>query len=140
MMQQIYFVVPQNLDCSSSGQDLVSFCDHDVDINTCLVLNIENENDERQIIIKLHKQFTNPSADKFNTLLQDTEYWKIHFSDVLKDRYINIYINGDTYLKFKKTPLGLYQHVYGRNPNIPNIMTDIPAPLSNITTGKLQII
>ena len=89
------------------GQDLVSLCDYDVDINTCLVLNNENENDERQIIMKLHKQFANASADKFNTSLQDAGYWKIHFSDVLKDRYINIYVNGDTYLKFKKTVLGL---------------------------------
>ena len=29
-----------------------------------------------------------------------------------------------------------YQYIFGRNPNIPNVMTNTPAPLSNITINK----
>ena len=56
---------------------------HDVNISTCLVVNNEDENDERKIIIKLLKQFAHPSAENFKKLLQDAEYWKNNFSDIL---------------------------------------------------------
>ena len=43
------FDVPQNLDCTSSGHYSIPFCDHDVDTNTCLLINNEDESDERNI-------------------------------------------------------------------------------------------
>ena len=54
---------PQNLDCSPSGYYLVSLYGHDGDVNTCLVVNNENENDERKIIIKQRKQFAHQSLN-----------------------------------------------------------------------------
>ena len=77
------FVIPQNLDCSSPGHYLIPLYAHDVNISTCLVVNNEDENDERKIKIKLLKQFAHPSAENFKKLLQDAEYWKSNFSDIL---------------------------------------------------------
>ena len=92
------FGVSQNLDCSSSGHQSSPLYDHDVDINTCVVVN--DEIVERKIIIKLHKQSAHPSLDKLKTL-QDAGYQKGHSYDVLEE----IYTNCDTCLKSKETSL-----------------------------------
>ena len=45
------FGVSQNLDCTSSGHYLIPLYDHDIDINSCLIVNNQNESEDRKVMI-----------------------------------------------------------------------------------------